>query len=209
MQIQLKTFIVTGGGSGLGEASCRYLVKAGANVIIFDRDETGGEKTATLLKGAAAFVRGDVTSEHDVLKAIRKSKEIWPKRTLGGVLNCAGVASAGRIVSSKGVPFDQDVFEMVFKVNVFGTFNVSRLVAAALQKNEPEESGERGVIINGKWRAFRRFVPFCSCAGFFPLTSDDAPFHSILNLLSRWSNRSVRLCELQRCHCFLDTSDCT
>jgi NAD(P)-dependent dehydrogenase (short-subunit alcohol dehydrogenase family) len=137
MEIQERTFLVTGGGSGLGAAVAHNLAEAGANVVIAD------------LKGEEAvkntrFVETDVTDEESVREAVNKALEFG---SLHGAINCAGVAIAEKVLSKDG-PHSLESFSTVVEVNLVGTFNVIRLAAAAMKQNKPSESGERGVIVN-------------------------------------------------------------
>ncbi|MBX3421159.1 MAG: 3-hydroxyacyl-CoA dehydrogenase [Pirellulaceae bacterium] len=144
MDIAGRTFLVTGGGSGLGGATARRLVAAGAKVVIADIQEQPGRRLAEEL-GAAQFVTTDVTDEASVRVAIKVATE-----TLGdlrGVVNCAGIASAVRVVGKEG-PHSLDVFQRIIGVNLIGTFNVIRLAAEVLSTAVPLEGGERGVIVN-------------------------------------------------------------
>jgi NAD(P)-dependent dehydrogenase (short-subunit alcohol dehydrogenase family) len=145
--VKLKdaVFIVTGGASGLGEASGRALASAGARVVIADLQAERGEALARELGAAARFVRTDVASEADGQAAVDTAL-----RTFGGLrglVNCAGIATAGRTVGKKG-PHPLDSFARTITVNLVGTFNMIRLAAAAMARGAPDEGGERGVIVN-------------------------------------------------------------
>ncbi len=137
MEIQGRTFLVTGGGSGLGAATAEKLAGAGANVVVADleRGEVGDD---------FRFVETDVTDEESVQAAVDAALEFGE---LHGAINCAGVASAEKVLGKEG-PHDLDSFAKAVQVNLVGTFNVIRLAAAAMQENEPSEEGERGVIVN-------------------------------------------------------------
>lgn len=136
MRIEEKTFLVAGGGSGLGGATARMLAGAGANVVVAD------------LKGEAPqggrFVETDVTDEQSVRAAVDAALELGDLR---GAINCAGIASAEKVLG-KGGPHSLDSFAKVVQVNLVGTFNVVRLAAEAMVSNDPLENGERGVIVN-------------------------------------------------------------
>jgi NAD(P)-dependent dehydrogenase (short-subunit alcohol dehydrogenase family) len=145
--VKLKdaVFIVTGGASGLGEASGRALASAGARVVIADLQAERGEALARELGAAARFVRTDVASEADGQAAVDTAL-----RTFGGLrglVNCAGIATAGRTVGKNG-PHPLDSFARTITVNLVGTFNMIRLAAAAMARGAPDEGGERGVIVN-------------------------------------------------------------
>lgn len=145
MEIKASTFLVTGGSSGLGAACARRLVEAGANVIIADIQEAEGLKLAAEMEEKGAFIITDVTNENSVRQAIDLAIDQFGG--LHGVINCAGVAIARKVVSKRG-PHDLESFARVIEVNLIGTFNVIRLAAAVIAQNEPNTSGERGVIIN-------------------------------------------------------------
>jgi NAD(P)-dependent dehydrogenase (short-subunit alcohol dehydrogenase family) len=149
MQINNQSFLVTGGSSGLGAACVRRLAAAGARVVIADVNEAVGAELAAELGDAARFVRTDVVSEESVQAAVDAAVEAGggPQGGLHGVLNCAGVAIAERVVGRQG-PHSLDSFARVINVNLVGTFNVIRLAAAVMSRNEPTAGGERGVIVN-------------------------------------------------------------
>ena len=136
MEIPGRTFLVTGGGSGLGLATARMLAGAGANVVAADLK---GESDTN-----ARFVETDVTDEESVGAAVRAALESGP---LHGVVNCAGVAIAEKALGRDG-PHPLDSFTKIIQINLVGTFNVIRLAAAAMVGNEPDEEGGRGVIVN-------------------------------------------------------------
>ena len=142
MQIQNNVFIVTGGASGLGAETARMLVAAGGKVVIADVQAEAGAALATELNGK--FVRCDVTSEADGLAVVAAALEMGPLR---GLINCAGVAPAVKTVGKDG-PHPLDVFQRTININLVGTFNMARLAADAMGKQDAEEFGERGVIIN-------------------------------------------------------------
>ena len=145
MDIQGKTFVISGGGSGLGAATARLLVAKGGNVVIADINPAAGEETAGELGDRARFVRTDVTSEADVQAAVDLACAAFG--ALHGAVSCAGIAPAEKVLGKQGV-HQLDTFTRVIQVNLIGTFNVLRLAAAAIARNEPGESGERGVLIN-------------------------------------------------------------
>lgn len=143
MQIHDRSFVVTGGASGLGAACARMLITAGGRVIVVDRNKASGEALAGELGDAAKFVAADVTDEAQIRAAIEAAIGLAP---LGGAIACAGIAPAARIVGREG-PHELALFEKVLRVNTLGTFNLLRLAAAAMSKNEPNEEGERGVVV--------------------------------------------------------------
>lgn len=145
MQVKNLAALITGGASGLGEATARGLVAAGANVILVDRDAERGDSLAEELGAAARFIQSDVTNESEVQAAVNAAVETFG--ALHVAVNCAGVGSAGRVIGKHG-PMALDIFSLTIQINLIGSFNVIRLAAAAMLNNEPNEQGERGVIIN-------------------------------------------------------------
>jgi len=145
MKISEVRAIVTGGASGLGEATVRRIVEQGGKAAILDLSVERGDALVKELGEQAVFIKTDVTSEEEVLNAINKAIE-----TLGSintVVNCAGIGVAGKLLSRKGV-HSLDMFSKVISINLIGTFNVIRLASEQMSKNEANELGERGVIIN-------------------------------------------------------------
>ena len=145
MHIAQHTFLVTGGASGLGAACVRRLVELGGRAVIADMNEVAGRELADELTTNARFVRTDVSDEASVQAAVQQAIEAFG--SLSGLINCAGVALAMRVLGKEG-PHDLAAFERVLKINVVGTFNVIRLAAAAMATNPPDADGERGVIVN-------------------------------------------------------------
>ena len=137
--------VVTGGASGLGEASITELVKKGARVVIVDIDSDKGEKLAINIGAGAIFVKTDVTSESDVRQAIQKAVDTFGK--INVVINCAGIVNPGKLIGRKG-PLPLESFNKVMQLNLVGTLNVIRLAVEQMMNNTPDEEGERGVIIN-------------------------------------------------------------
>jgi NAD(P)-dependent dehydrogenase (short-subunit alcohol dehydrogenase family) len=137
--------LVTGGASGLGEAVVRDIVKAGGAAVILDTAVERGEALAGELGDRALFRKTDVTNEDNVKQAIGDAVKKFG--SINAAVNCAGLSSAVKTVSSKG-PFPLDHFELIIKINLTGTFNIIRLAAASMAENKPLEGGERGVIIN-------------------------------------------------------------
>ncbi len=140
-----RTFFITGGGSGLGAATAEALVEAGANVILADINPNAGVEEEARLGAQAFFVRTDVADEASVQAAIAAG--IARFGGLHGAVNCAGVAIAQKTLGKEG-PHDLASFARVIQVNLIGTFNVIRLTAAVMAGNEPNDDGERGVIVN-------------------------------------------------------------
>ncbi len=145
MELQGATFIITGGGSGLGEATARLFAESGANLIIADLNADNANKVAAEIGDKAKAIECNVTDEGQVQAAVDLAKEAFGG--LNGAVNCAGVGAAAR-VTGKGGPFPLDMFKFVIDVNLIGTFNVIRLTAHAMTALDPDESGERGVFIN-------------------------------------------------------------
>jgi NAD(P)-dependent dehydrogenase (short-subunit alcohol dehydrogenase family) len=145
MRIDGSSALVAGGASGLGEATARVLVEAGAGVVIADLNAEKGEALAAELGDRAAFVEADVTDEAAVGAAVEQAAG-----APGGLrisVSCAGIGWAERVAHKDG-PHNLEFFSNVVKVNLIGTFNVLRLGAAAMSDNEPDGEGERGVCVN-------------------------------------------------------------
>lgn len=145
MQIQGRTFIVTGGSSGLGAACVYRLASAGANVMIIDLDAPADEALATASGDRVAFVGANITDTAAIQAAISIAVETYGG--LHGAVNCAGIAPPAKVYSSRGI-HSLEAFNKVIQVNLVGTFNVIRLAAEAMVAGEMNEDGERGVIIN-------------------------------------------------------------
>jgi NAD(P)-dependent dehydrogenase (short-subunit alcohol dehydrogenase family) len=146
MEIQGTGAIVTGGASGLGEATARALAARGAQVAILDLGRSKGAEVAASLGGGAFFAEADVTDEAAVSAALGDAAARF-----GGLhvcVNCAGIGSAMRTVDREGRPFDLRVFRKTVEINLIGSFNVLRLAASHMLKNAPNADGERGVIVN-------------------------------------------------------------
>ena len=140
-----KVALVTGGASGLGLAATRTLLDAGTSVVIVDLPSSDGEVVAKELGDRVRFAAADVTNEDEVAQAVSTSAEAF-----GGLhvcVNCAGVGFPGRVLTRDGSPNDLERFEFVVRVNLIGTFNVIRIAAAQMAKQEPDGE-ERGVIVN-------------------------------------------------------------
>lgn len=143
MDIQGVTAAVTGGASGLGAAVSEMLAEGGAKVAVLDRNAEVAEATAAKIGGRAYTLDvSDAASGEAAMKAI--TSDLGPVRIL---VNCAGIGIAGRVVGREG-PMALTDFERVIGVNLVGTFNMLRLAAAQMQRLDPMEDGERGVIIN-------------------------------------------------------------
>lgn len=143
MKLSTTAAIITGGASGLGEATARHFAANGAQVTILDRDVKRGTAVATDIGGF--FTETDVTDEVSVQAAIDLAKEKMGKISV--TVNCAGIAIGIKTVGRDG-PHPLDAFRRTIDVNLVGTFNVARLAAVVMAENEPESDGARGVIIN-------------------------------------------------------------
>jgi len=139
------TFLVTGGGSGLGAATARRLAAAGANVVVVDVQREHGERLAQEIGARARFAPADVTDEAQVARAIAAARASFG--SLQGAVSCAGIAPGERVLGKQG-PHRLDSFRRTLEVNLVGTFNVLRLAAQAMAENTPDGGGERGIIVN-------------------------------------------------------------
>jgi NAD(P)-dependent dehydrogenase (short-subunit alcohol dehydrogenase family) len=146
MDLHGSAAIVTGGGSGLGEATTREIVARGGRVTILDLGRSKGADVAKSLGDAAQFCEADVASEEQVRAAVDAT--IRKFGLVNIVVNCAGIGTAGKTVDKEGKPFDLALFRKTIEVNLIGSFNVIRLAAAKMQGNSPNAGGERGVIVN-------------------------------------------------------------
>jgi NAD(P)-dependent dehydrogenase (short-subunit alcohol dehydrogenase family) len=142
MQIANKVFIVTGAASGLGAGTVRMLVEHGASVVMADVQDELGQALAKELN--QSYLHCDVTSETDAHAVVDAAVKIGP---LFGLINCAGIAPAAKTVGKNGA-HALELFQKVLTVNTVGSFNMIRLCAHAMQQNPPEDTGERGVLIN-------------------------------------------------------------
>ncbi len=145
MELRGKTALIAGGGSGLGAATARMLVDAGATAGLVDIDDEKGEALARSLGDAAHYSRADVTDPQQVERAVADTVERFGKIDI--TLNCAGIGGSNRVLGREG-PVDLEWFTKIVHVNLIGTFNVIRLAAAAMAQNQAGAEGERGVIIN-------------------------------------------------------------
>jgi NAD(P)-dependent dehydrogenase (short-subunit alcohol dehydrogenase family) len=146
MQFEGSAAIITGGGSGLGEATARALVARGTRVGILDLGHSKGADLARELGDHARFIEADVTSEDQIQAAVDEIADAFGE--LRACINCAGIGSATRTVGKGNKPFPLDVFRRSVEVNLIGTFNVIRLAAARMAENTPDGEGERGVVVN-------------------------------------------------------------
>jgi NAD(P)-dependent dehydrogenase (short-subunit alcohol dehydrogenase family) len=146
MEINGSSAVVTGGASGLGEATARLLAERGAKVVVADLQADKGEVLAKDIGGL--FAQVDVTATDQVSAAVDAARELGPLKVL---VNCAGIGWATRTIGRDGryeSAHDLDVFRKVIEINLVGTFNCIRLAATAMSLNEPDENGQRGAIVN-------------------------------------------------------------
>ncbi len=143
MQIDQTKAIITGGASGLGEATARHFASRGAQVTLFDRDAERGEAVAKEIGGH--FQPVDVTDEDSVSSAIAAA--VAAMGGLNAAVNCAGIGTAEKTLHKNG-PHALDHYRRIIDINLTGSFNVARLAAAEISKNAPEADGARGVIVN-------------------------------------------------------------
>lgn len=145
MEINGSSAIVTGGASGLGEATARRLASEGVRVTVFDRNEERGKEVVAEIGANANFAGGDVTDPGDCQKAVDQAAAGGNLRI---AVNCAGTGWVGRVINRDGSPHDLDPFTFIQNLNVIGTFNVMTKAASAISTVEPQSDGERGVIVN-------------------------------------------------------------
>ena len=146
MELQGTSAIVTGGASGLGEATAQLLANRGVHVIVADLNAEVGEAFAKEIKGT--FIHTDVTNTDQVITAIEAARAAGP---LFSIVNCAGIGWATRTIGKDGEfssAHDLEIYRKVIEVNLVGTFNVCRLGATAMSHNTPDEDGCRGAIVN-------------------------------------------------------------
>jgi NAD(P)-dependent dehydrogenase (short-subunit alcohol dehydrogenase family) len=143
MQIQGQVALVTGGGSGLGEAVARELSRQGARVAVLDVNETNAQRVAGEIGGIAC--KCDITSADQVTAAIDAAETAFGPARI--VMNIAGIGTAKRVIDRQGSPAPLEDFERVVRINLIGTYNVIRLAAARIARLEPMDDGERGVMV--------------------------------------------------------------
>ena len=146
MEIANHTFFITGAGSGLGRATALRLAKHQANVVIADVNADSGKSFPSDLIGQIYFVKTDVTKTASIENALSKAKKHFGN--IHGLINCAGILVAERMLRKDGNLFNPDAFRLCIDVNLIGTFNMIRLACPILVNNPPNHEGERGIIIN-------------------------------------------------------------
>lgn len=145
MDLAKAKAVITGGASGLGLATAQCVIKAGGKVVLLDINDEQGEHCAAELGDRATYVRTDVADEGSVKTALEQAA-----RTLDGItlaVNCAGIATAGRALGREG-PWPTELFNRVIQVNLVGSFNVTKEAAVYMVDNEPNDDGERGVVVS-------------------------------------------------------------
>jgi NAD(P)-dependent dehydrogenase (short-subunit alcohol dehydrogenase family) len=145
MKISSSTAVITGGASGLGRATAERLVAGGGRVALLDLPKSPGVEVARALGDRALFTSADVTSAEEVTAALDATVKRFGAIHL--LVNCAGIGTAEKTFGKRG-PADLAGFTRVISVNLIGHFNAIRLAAAHMARNEPNEEGERGVIVN-------------------------------------------------------------
>lgn len=145
MQIENRVFLITGAGSGLGNAVAKMVVEGGGKAVLLDINPQAGAAVAAALGPNALFQQTDVTSDADGQAAVAAALAAFGR--IDALVNCAGIAPGEKILGREG-PHRLDSFARAVSINLIGTFNMLRLAAEAIAKNEPASGGERGVIIN-------------------------------------------------------------
>jgi NAD(P)-dependent dehydrogenase (short-subunit alcohol dehydrogenase family) len=146
MEINGSSAVVTGGASGLGEATARLLAERGAKVVVADLQADRGKSLADEIKGV--FVQTDVTNTDQIISAVDAARELGPLKAL---VNCAGIGWATRTVGKDGEyssAHDLGAYRRVIEINLIGTFDCIRIAATAMSHNEPDVDGMRGAIVN-------------------------------------------------------------
>lgn len=145
MNLASATAVISGGASGLGFATAERIIAAGGQVVLLDVNDEQGAASVAKLGDRSTFVSTDVASEDAVKAAIQTAKEFMGGITLA--VNCAGIATAGRTLGREGT-WPTETFNRVIQINLIGSYNVTKEAAAVMQLNEPNEEGERGVVIS-------------------------------------------------------------
>jgi NAD(P)-dependent dehydrogenase (short-subunit alcohol dehydrogenase family) len=155
MQVKENSFLVTGGASGLGESVARAIVSQGGNVVIADLNESAGQSLVAELGDSARFVRCDITNGNEVQSAVEMAESAFGG--LQGSINCAGIVVVQKLLDRDNNPADLEVFSRGVNINLVGSFNVARLVAASIAKritsdgsagDHVEKNVDQGIIIN-------------------------------------------------------------
>ncbi len=160
MQVKQNSFLVTGGASGLGESVARAIVDQGGNVVIADLNESAGQALVTELGDSARFVRCDITNGDEVQLAVEMAESAFGG--LQGSINCAGIVVVQKLLDRDNNPADLEAFSRGVNINLVGSFNVARLVAASIakrlasdsttdanaEKNHVGKNADQGIIIN-------------------------------------------------------------
>ena len=155
MQVKENSFLVTGGASGLGESVARAIVSQGGNVVIADLNESAGQSLVAELGDSARFVRCDITNGDEVQSAVEMAESAFGG--LQGSINCAGIVVVQKLLNRDNNPADLEAFSRGVNINLVGSFNVARLVAASIAKritndssadNHVEKNADQGIIIN-------------------------------------------------------------
>ncbi|HEY2176101.1 MAG TPA: SDR family NAD(P)-dependent oxidoreductase [Mycobacteriales bacterium] len=146
MQINDSVGLVTGGASGLGEGTVRFMVERGAKVAVLDLPRSKGETLAKELGDDVTFVACDVTDPENVKGAVAEARERFGR--LDFAVNCAGAGPGARMLDRQGNPHPLGLYRHIVELDLIGTFDVTRWAAAHMARNEPGDSGERGLIVN-------------------------------------------------------------
>ena len=155
MQVKENSFLVTGGASGLGESVARAIVSQGGNVVIADLNESAGQSLVAELGDSARFVRCDITNGDEVQSAVEMAESAFGG--LQGSINCAGIVVVQKLLNRDNNPADLEAFSRGVNINLVGSFNVARLVAASIAKRIANDSSagdhvekniDQGIIIN-------------------------------------------------------------
>ena len=180
--------VVSGGASGLGLATARRLVDAGSSVVIIDLPSSDGERVAEELGGRTRFAPADVSSEEQVSRALDAAEALGPIRVL---VHCAGRGGAVRLVEKDGSPGSLDTYREVINVNLIGTFNVLRLTASRMAKNDPLD-GDRGVcVLTASVAAFEGQI------GQIPYASSKAGIVGMTIVAARdLASKQIRVCTI-------------
>jgi NAD(P)-dependent dehydrogenase (short-subunit alcohol dehydrogenase family) len=188
MDIQGNSAVVTGGASGLGRATAERLVKLGAKVVIADLPTSNGVAVAAELGGDTRFVPADVTNPEQMTAVFEEARKLAPLRA---TVHCAGAGGPVRVVDRDGNPGSLEIFERVIRLNLVGSFNVLRLAAAAMAKEE-EVDGERGIVIlTASVAAFEGQI------GQIPYASAKAGIHGMTIVAARdLASRKIRVCTI-------------